>query len=236
MKHSVKKEPRRVKTTIDQRNQIKLNFLQQFNECYAENALSVEEAVMRFKNLSRSEKRIFNWLALDESIGKSSYKSKSFSYKYINEVVALEFAQETVNITDLQPLAYNLIQQQLADIQALKSNEQFTFIQKQIVQDTLFYTFNIQTREENYYQRKRIVDALNYFVQKQMQTINSSFINNKMNIVAKKDTKRQYIKQESVKDIVVKNESITDKTQTQPEQEDLYFYNLEEDVSCMFEQ
>ncbi|CAL6010874.1 Hypothetical_protein [Hexamita inflata] len=236
MKYSVKKEPMRIKTTIDQRNQIKLNFMEQFNECYSENAQSVEEAVMLFKNLSRSEKRKFNWLALDESIGKSSYKSKSFSYKYINEVVALEFAQETVNITDLQPLAYNLIQQQLAEIQSLKSNEQFTFIQKQIVQDTLFYTFNIQTREENYYQRKRIVDALNYYVQKQMQTINSSFINNKTNIVMKKDTKRQYIKQESVKDIVVKNESITDKTQTQPEQEDLYFYNLEEDVSCMFEQ
>ncbi|CAL6087497.1 Hypothetical_protein [Hexamita inflata] len=50
----------------------------------------IREAIEYYKNLSSLDKRRFtnSWKELDRSIGKEPKGSKTYSYKFINEVVA----------------------------------------------------------------------------------------------------------------------------------------------------
>ncbi|CAL6089170.1 Hypothetical_protein [Hexamita inflata] len=158
----------RTRTTVEQRNQLKANFLAQFNKCYDCNLDSPEAAVLQFKRLSRTEKRLFDWIALDRSINHPSYSSKSFSYKFINEVVAAEFTQQ-IKLVDIQDTALHQIYKYKIDLS--KSKQELIDLRKQIVQDTLFAVFGVQSRDKNYYQRKQIVDSLNYFILKRIENI-----------------------------------------------------------------
>ncbi|CAL6010920.1 Hypothetical_protein [Hexamita inflata] len=158
----------RTRTTVEQRNQLKANFLAQFNKCYECDLDSLEAAVLQFKRLSRTSKRLFDWVALDRSINHPSYSSKSFSYKFINEVVAAEFTPE-IQLVDIQDIALHQIYKYKIDLS--KSKQELVDLRKQIVQDTLYVAFGVQSRDKNYYQRKQIVDSLNYFVLKRIENI-----------------------------------------------------------------
>ncbi|CAL6045969.1 Hypothetical_protein [Hexamita inflata] len=96
----------RTRLTDNQKTQLEQNFVVQLQQCYNVMVHGVKEAVTFFQDLSMSDKRQFDWHALDKSIEHHSYPTKSYSYKYINEAVAAKYAdkwpQEVKNAAKLQ--------------------------------------------------------------------------------------------------------------------------------------
>ncbi|CAL6010918.1 Hypothetical_protein [Hexamita inflata] len=74
--------------------QLEDNFVLQVNKIYSVNTTSIQEALEYYQQLTMGSKRLFNWKSLDNSIGHSGYPTKSYSYKYVNEVVAGRFLEK----------------------------------------------------------------------------------------------------------------------------------------------
>ncbi|CAL6010938.1 Hypothetical_protein [Hexamita inflata] len=74
--------------------QLEDNFVLQVNKIYSVNTTSIQEALEYYQQLTMGSKRLFNWKSLDNSIGHSGYPTKSYSYKYVNEVVAGRFSEK----------------------------------------------------------------------------------------------------------------------------------------------
>ncbi|CAL6010864.1 Hypothetical_protein [Hexamita inflata] len=74
--------------------QLEENFVLQLNATYNVNYQSVKQAIDYYQQQPVGSKRLFDWKQLDVSIGHKSYPRKSYSYKYINIVIAKRFLEK----------------------------------------------------------------------------------------------------------------------------------------------
>ncbi|CAL6010870.1 Hypothetical_protein [Hexamita inflata] len=74
--------------------QLEENFVLQLNATYNVNYVSVKQAIEYYQQQPVGIKRLFDWKQLDVSIGHKSYPRKSYSYKYINIVIAKRFLEK----------------------------------------------------------------------------------------------------------------------------------------------
>ncbi|CAL6063616.1 Hypothetical_protein [Hexamita inflata] len=89
----------RIRTTIQQDQFYQQQYLSLFQETYDElQVVNVKNAILQFKyQIGKSDKRKFDWFRLDKLIGRDteSYEKKTFSYKYVNEVLYKRYLGKT---------------------------------------------------------------------------------------------------------------------------------------------
>ncbi|CAL6045997.1 Hypothetical_protein [Hexamita inflata] len=154
----------RIRLTDAQKIQLEVNFVTQLQMQQGVQLPGVKEAVAFFQGLSMSDKRKFDWHALDKSIQHRSYPTKSYSYKYINEAVAAKYANKwPQNIKDT---ARVMAQEQMAKLQQfnLVHNIQVTQteMRKQVID--IVYARVSQSKAVIQCPKKVLVDMLRHFL------------------------------------------------------------------------
>ncbi|CAL6033244.1 Hypothetical_protein [Hexamita inflata] len=96
MIHSEKSQ-KRERTSKQQDENCQAHFLSEFNRTYNLQINNVKVAINMFNQMNKRENRLFNWFHLDELIGRQPqiYQKKSFSYKYVTEVLYKRFFIKT---------------------------------------------------------------------------------------------------------------------------------------------
>ncbi|CAL6033298.1 Hypothetical_protein [Hexamita inflata] len=87
----------RKRTTKDDRILYEQTFVNQFNLTYGFKVTNIKEAIIQFTQMCKADKRNFDWFNLDKLIGRDSksYQVKSFSYKYVHEVLYKRYFGKT---------------------------------------------------------------------------------------------------------------------------------------------
>ncbi|CAL6093354.1 Hypothetical_protein [Hexamita inflata] len=83
----------RTRPTLVQQAELEEGFVHMLNQICQTNIINLQEAVYFFKDLSYPIKRQFDWKQLDNTIG-FGYERKTYSYKYINDVVFERFCNK----------------------------------------------------------------------------------------------------------------------------------------------
>ncbi|CAL6091190.1 Hypothetical_protein [Hexamita inflata] len=96
MSNSINSKQTRTRTTLEHDEYYQQKFLSLFQNTYSElQVKSVQDAIMQLKLMNWNQKRRFNWIHFDQLIGRKSYDKKSFSYKYVNEVLYKKYFGKT---------------------------------------------------------------------------------------------------------------------------------------------
>ncbi|CAL5985646.1 Hypothetical_protein [Hexamita inflata] len=96
MSNSINSKQTRTRTTLEHDEYYQQKFLILFQNTYSElQVKSVQDAIMQLKLMNWNQKRRFNWIHFDQLIGRKSYDKKSFSYKYVNEVLYKKYFGKT---------------------------------------------------------------------------------------------------------------------------------------------
>ncbi|CAL6115432.1 Hypothetical_protein [Hexamita inflata] len=96
MSNSINSKQTRTRTTLEHDEYYQQKFLSLFQNTYSElQVKSVQDAIMQLKLMNWNQKRRFNWIHFDQLIGRKSYDMKSFSYKYVNEVLFKKYFGKT---------------------------------------------------------------------------------------------------------------------------------------------
>ncbi|CAL6089171.1 Hypothetical_protein [Hexamita inflata] len=134
---------KRISREIEQ--QLEENFVLQVNKIYSVNTTNIQEALEYYQQLTMGSKRVFSWKTLDNSIGHSGYPTKSYSYKYVNEVVAGRFSEKLSpelkykareHACDLFRSKFSLMQKtdrlHFLELRAVVIKETVSFVEKQV--------------------------------------------------------------------------------------------------------
>ncbi|CAL6033238.1 Hypothetical_protein [Hexamita inflata] len=154
----------RIRLTDAQKIQLEVNFLEQLQMQQGVQLQGVKEAVAFFQRLSMSDKRKFDWHALDRSIQHRSYPTKSYSYKYINEAVAAKYADKwPQNVKDT---ARVMAQEQMDKLQQfnLVKNIQATQTEMRRQVIDIVYARVSQNPAVHQCPKKVLVDMLRHFL------------------------------------------------------------------------
>ncbi|CAL6045767.1 Hypothetical_protein [Hexamita inflata] len=96
MNRSINPMQTKTRTTLQQHEYYQQKFFSLFQNTYFEfQVKSIQDAIMQLKLMNCYQKRRFNWFQFDQIIGHKSYEKKSFSYKYVNEVLYKKYFRKT---------------------------------------------------------------------------------------------------------------------------------------------
>ncbi|CAL6025896.1 Hypothetical_protein [Hexamita inflata] len=129
----------RNRITPEQKEQLEIQFVVYVNKIFNINSNSFKEAYEYYQQLSLGEKRKVNWKELDKLIGRPSYPTKSFSYKFVNEVLShqvkdmwpKEYKQQA------QKYVYQLLERKRQDMLECQNDNDIIALRKEIINETL---------------------------------------------------------------------------------------------------
>ncbi|CAL6087475.1 Hypothetical_protein [Hexamita inflata] len=131
----------------------------------------IREALVYYRNLSSLDKRRFtnSWKELDRLIGKEPKGSKTYSYKFINEVVAGQFINNWQNETKekARNFAQSIIYQRMEQFLDQKTDAEMC---KDVI-DLTFQEFNNFQDEEVVGTAKVLQDMLRHFTNSKIPKI-----------------------------------------------------------------
>ncbi|CAL6010966.1 Hypothetical_protein [Hexamita inflata] len=134
----------------------------------------IREALVYYRNLSSLDKRRFtnSWKEMDRLIGKEPKGSKTYSYKFINEVVAGQFINNWQNETKQKArnFAQSIIYQRMEQFSDLKTDAEMYEQCKDVI-DLTFQEFNNFQNEEVVGTAKVLQDMLRHFINSEIPKI-----------------------------------------------------------------
>ncbi|CAL6060515.1 Hypothetical_protein [Hexamita inflata] len=138
-------------------------FVSMVNRCYEQKAAEFGEALNFFLGLSMSDKRAFQWRELDAAIGHPGYKTKSFSYKYVTEVLSAK--QRDKWPAELKQLALKYFREETEQNgDALGSDLWGTTRAKRQQLINRIHTRILESHQEANYPKKALVDMLRHYM------------------------------------------------------------------------
>ncbi|CAL6010976.1 Hypothetical_protein [Hexamita inflata] len=134
----------------------------------------IREAIEYYQILSLQDKRRFtnSWKELDRLIGKEPKGSKTYSYKFINEVVAGKLYDEWSNETKekARNFAQSIIYQRMEQFSDSKTDAEMYEQCKDVI-DLTFREFNNFQKEEVVGTDKVLQDMLRHFINSEIPRI-----------------------------------------------------------------
>ncbi|CAL6046959.1 Hypothetical_protein [Hexamita inflata] len=147
---------------------------------YNEQFLGIREAIEYYQILSLQDKRRFtnSWKELDRSIGKEPKGSKTYSYKFINEVVAGQFFNKWSDETKEKARNFvrHIIYQRMEQFSDQKTDDEMSELCKDVI-DLTFKNFNNFKNEEVVGAPKVMQDMLRHLILQQIPKIRTQLKN-----------------------------------------------------------
>ncbi|CAL6028303.1 Hypothetical_protein [Hexamita inflata] len=139
-------------------------FIQKINLEYVQSFSLLKDAVMYYQSCGKTKKSRFTqlWRQIDKEIGAQT--KKSYSYKYINEVVVKSFSKPWGNNTKVRAKQYmqTLIQEYITNMLELTDTARRDIIQR------TFNHFNNFSKEKVVGHHDTMKDMLNHFILSQI--------------------------------------------------------------------
>ncbi|CAL6046955.1 Hypothetical_protein [Hexamita inflata] len=184
----------RKKISHEQEQRLENNFIQKVNTKYNVNTTSFQEAIQYYKQLPRKSKQVFNWKALDDSIGHDGYPTKAFSYKYILEVLAGRCLEQLSS--ELKQLAREHACDLFRSRFSLtnKTDRQYYLeLRYAVTKETVAF---VENQVKTNFCKKSLTDMLRYTLDEQLQA--------QQNVEQLKQIQTKYIKADQQKEIELK--------------------------------
>ncbi|CAL6092024.1 Hypothetical_protein [Hexamita inflata] len=150
---------------------LKENFVLQLNATYDVNYVSVQHAIEYYQQQPVGVKRLFDWKLLDASIGHKSYARKSYSYKYINIVIARRFLEK------LSPEIKQLAKEHAChllksfNIKYQSDNQYILELRYAVIKETCAF---VEQRVTIDFCKKSLVDMLRHTLDERIQAIQNA--------------------------------------------------------------
>ncbi|CAL5985886.1 Hypothetical_protein [Hexamita inflata] len=157
----------RIRPNVNMKKNLITNFVWRMQIVYQINLTDTCDIIEYYKNLPLDAKHLFTniWKELDISIGKIPNGSKTYSYKFINEVVAGQFSDKwPVQVKErAKNFARPAIYQRMEQFSGNKSDDEMYELCKDIIELT-FQAFNNFQNEEIVGTSKIMQDMLRHFI------------------------------------------------------------------------
>ncbi|CAL6010950.1 Hypothetical_protein [Hexamita inflata] len=156
----------RIRQSAEKLEYLENFFILRMNQIYETNIIDLREAVDYYKNLICASKRLFTsvWKELDAAIGIKTHSTKTYSYKYINEVVADRFSDQWLNETKQQASQYLKVQIHIFRTQIIlnaQTEKQAYELCKDLL-DLTFQHFDDFKNETQIGTKKKMIDFLRF--------------------------------------------------------------------------
>ncbi|CAL6009247.1 Hypothetical_protein [Hexamita inflata] len=155
---------KRWRRTDDEKSKVDDLFIQKINLEYVQSFSLLKDAVAYYQSCGKTKKTRFTplWRQIDREI--VAYTKKSYSYKYINEVVVKSFCKQWENDTKVRAKQYTqtLIQEYITNKLELTDTARRDIIQR------TFNHFNNFSKEKVVGHHDTMKDMLNHFILSQI--------------------------------------------------------------------
>ncbi|CAL6005786.1 Hypothetical_protein [Hexamita inflata] len=158
---------KRWRRTDEEKSKVEDLFIQKINLEYVQSFSLLKDAVVYYQSCKKAEKTKFTplWRQIDREIG--AYTKKSYSYKYINEVVVKSFSKQWENDTKIRAKQYTqtLIQEYITNKLEITDTAHRDIIQR------TFNHFNNFSKEKVVGHHDTMKDMLNHFILREIDNL-----------------------------------------------------------------